>query len=233
MKPGSLDAWRDRPAAQQPDWPDQGAVADVAAELARIPPLVFSGECDRLKERLASVARGEAFILQGGDCAETFAGSTADAINSKLRTLLQMAVILTYAASVPVVKIGRLAGQFAKPRSRDTETRDGRELPAYRGDAINGLEFTPQARTPDPVRLLRACHYSAATLNLCRASPRAAMPTCARCTRGTPTSWRAARPGSVTSCWPVKSTGRCPSCTPAARTRPNSGRSSFTPVTRR
>src|SRR5215469_7726404 len=169
MKSGSLDAWRDRPAAQQPDWPDQAAVADVAAELAQIPPLVFAGECDRLRERLASVARGEAFILQGGDCAETFAGSTADAINSKLRTLLQMAVILTYAASVPVVKIGRLAGQFAKPRSRNTETRDGRELPAYRGDAINGLEFTPRARTPDPVRLLRACHYSAATLNLCRA----------------------------------------------------------------
>src|ERR1700745_543741 len=169
MKPGSLDAWRDRPAGQQPEWPDQAAVADVAAELARIPPLVFSGECDRLRERLGSVARGEAFILQGGDCAETFAGSTADSINSKLRTLLQMAVILTYAASVPVVKIGRLAGQFAKPRSRNTETRDGRELPAYRGDAINGLEFTPQARTPDPFRLLRACHYSAATLNLCRA----------------------------------------------------------------
>jgi len=169
MEPGSLDAWRDRPAAQQPEWPDQAAVADVAAELARIPPLVFSGECDRLRERLASVARGEAFILQGGDCAETFAGSTAASINSKLRTLLQMAVILTYAASVPVVKIGRLAGQFAKPRSRNTETRNGRQLPAYRGDAINGLEFTPQARTPDPARLLRACHYSAATLNLCRA----------------------------------------------------------------
>src|SRR5215471_6221091 len=169
MKPGALDAWRDRPAAQQPDWPDQSAVAAVAAELAQIPPLVFSGECDRLKERLAAVARGEAFVLQGGDCAETFAGSTADAIRGKLRTLLQMAVILTYAASVPVVKIGRLAGQFAKPRSSATETRDGTQLPAYRGDAINGLEFTARARTPDPWRMLRACHYSAATLNLCRA----------------------------------------------------------------
>jgi 3-deoxy-7-phosphoheptulonate synthase len=169
MIPGSLDAWRDRPAAQQPDWPDPAAVTAVTSELARIPPLVFAGECDKLKERLASVARGEAFILQGGDCAETFAGSTADAISAKLRTLLQMAVILTYAGSVPVVKIGRLAGQFAKPRSSGTEIRDGQELPAYRGDAINGLEFTPQARTPDPARLLRACHYSAATLNLCRA----------------------------------------------------------------
>jgi 3-deoxy-7-phosphoheptulonate synthase len=169
MNPGSLDAWRDRPAAQQPDWPDPAAVTAVTSELARIPPLVFAGECDTLTERLASVARGEAFILQGGDCAETFAGSTADAISAKLRTLLQMAVILTYAGRVPVVKIGRMAGQFAKPRSSGTETRGGRELPAYRGDAINGLEFTPQARTPDPARLLRACHYSAATLNLCRA----------------------------------------------------------------
>jgi 3-deoxy-7-phosphoheptulonate synthase len=169
MYPGSLDAWRDRPAAQQPDWPDPAAVTAVTSELARIPPLVFAGECDTLTERLASVARGEAFILQGGDCAETFAGSTADAISAKLRTLLQMAVILTYAGRVPVVKIGRMAGQFAKPRSSGTETRGGQELPAYRGDAINGLEFTPQARTPDPARLLRACHYSAATLNLCRA----------------------------------------------------------------
>ncbi len=164
-----LDAWRDRPAAQQPDWPDPAAVAAVTREIARIPPLVFAGECDSLKERLAAVARGEAFVLQGGDCAETFEGSTADAIRGKLRTLLQMAVVLTYAASVPVVKIGRLAGQFAKPRSSDTESRDGTELPAYRGDAVNGLEFTAAARTPDPQRMLRACHYSAATLNLCRA----------------------------------------------------------------
>jgi len=164
-----LDAWRHRPAAQQPDWPDPAAVAAISREIARIPPLVFAGECDSLKERLAAVARGEAFVLQGGDCAETFEGSTADAIRGKLRTLLQMAVVLTYAASVPVVKIGRLAGQFAKPRSSATERRDGTELPAYRGDAVNGLEFTATARTPDPQRMLRACHYSAATLNLCRA----------------------------------------------------------------
>jgi 3-deoxy-7-phosphoheptulonate synthase len=169
MDAAALDAWRDRPVAQQPGWPDPAAVAAVTREIARIPPLVFAGECDNLKERLAAVARGEAFVLQGGDCAETFAGSTADAIRGKLRTLLQMAVILTYAASVPVVKIGRLAGQFAKPRSSDTETRDGTALPAYRGDAVNGLEFTAEARAPDPQRMLRACHYSAATLNLCRA----------------------------------------------------------------
>ena len=169
MDAAALDAWRDLPVAQQPDWPDPAAVAAVTSEIARIPPLVFAGECDSLKERLAAVARGEAFVLQGGDCAETFAGSTADAIRGKLRTLLQMAVILTYAGSVPVVKIGRLAGQFAKPRSAATEHRDGTELPTYRGDAVNGLEFTAAARTPDPQRMLRACHYSAATLNLCRA----------------------------------------------------------------
>ncbi|HET7244261.1 MAG TPA: 3-deoxy-7-phosphoheptulonate synthase class II [Streptosporangiaceae bacterium] len=169
MDVAALDAWRALPAAQQPGWPDRAAVEAVTREIARIPPLVFAGECDSLKDRLAAVARGEAFVLQGGDCAETFAGSTADAIRGKLRTLLQMAVILTYAASVPVVKIGRLAGQFAKPRSSDTETRDGTALPAYRGDAVNGLEFTAEARAPDPQRMLRACHYSAATLNLCRA----------------------------------------------------------------
>jgi 3-deoxy-7-phosphoheptulonate synthase len=169
MDATAFDAWRDRPTAQQPDWPDPVAVAAVTREIARIPPLVFAGECDSLKERLATVARGEAFILQGGDCAETFNGSTADAIRGKLRTLLQMAVVLTYAASVPVVKIGRLAGQFAKPRSSTAETRNGVELPVYRGDAVNGLEFTAEARTPDPQRMLRACHYSAATLNLCRA----------------------------------------------------------------
>jgi 3-deoxy-7-phosphoheptulonate synthase len=169
MDAAALDAWRDLPVAQQPDWPDPAAVAAVTSEIARIPPLVFAGECDNLKERLAAVARGEAFVLQGGDCAETFAGSTADAIRGKLRTLLQMAVVLTYAGSVPVVKIGRLAGQFAKPRSAATEHRDGTELPTYRGDAVNGLEFTAAARTPNPQRMLRACHYSAATLNLCRA----------------------------------------------------------------
>jgi 3-deoxy-7-phosphoheptulonate synthase len=169
MELGSLDAWRDRPASQQPDWPDPAAVTAVTAELARIPPLVFAGESDTLKRRLATVARGEAFVLQGGDCAETFAGCTADAIMGKLRTLLQMAVVLTYAASVPVVKIGRMAGQFAKPRSSGTEVRDGVELPVYRGDAVNGLEFTARARTADPARMMRACHYSAATLNLCRA----------------------------------------------------------------
>ena len=156
-------------ALQQPDWPDRDRLKQVVGRLESMPPLVFAGECDQLKQRLAAVARGEAFLLQGGDCAETFAGTTADSIRGKLRTLLQMAVVLTYAASVPVVKVGRMAGQFAKPRSAPTEARDGAELPVYRGDAVNGLEFTGAVRTPDPGRLLDAYHCSSVTLNLCRA----------------------------------------------------------------
>ena len=169
VKPGDLDAWRALPAAQQPEWPDPAHVRAVAAELSKQPPLVFAGECDQLRDRLAAVARGDAFVLQGGDCAETLSGSTADAVRTRLETLLQMAVVLTYAASVPVVKIGRMAGQFAKPRSHPTETRAGVELPVYRGEAVNGLDFTPEARRPDPARLLQAYHSAATTLNLCRA----------------------------------------------------------------
>ena len=157
------------PVTQQPGWPDQARVDEVTSELAALPPLVIPAECDALTERLAAVSRGEAFVLQGGDCAETFAGATADAVRGKLQTLLQMAVVLTYGAQVPIVKIGRMAGQFAKPRSRPDEVRDGVTLPAYRGDAVNGFDFTARARTPDPGRLIRAYHYSAATLNLCRA----------------------------------------------------------------
>jgi 3-deoxy-7-phosphoheptulonate synthase len=168
-RPAGLDRWRELIAAQQPEWPDRTELTAVTAELSSLPPLVFAGECDLLTERLAAVTAGEAIVLQGGDCAETFAGSTADSVRAKLQTLLQMAVVLTYGASVPVVKVGRMAGQFAKPRSRPTEVRGAVELPAYRGDAVNGLEFTPRARTPDPGRLLRAYHCSAVTLNLCRA----------------------------------------------------------------
>src|SRR6201982_3110043 len=134
-----------------------------------MPPLVLTAECDQLKERLASVARGEAFLLQGGDGAEPVAGMPAASIRGKSQTLLQMAVVLTYAASVPVVKVGRMAGQFGKPRSAVTEARDGVELPSYRGDAVNGLEFTAAARTPDPRRLLDAYHCSSGTLHVCRA----------------------------------------------------------------
>jgi 3-deoxy-7-phosphoheptulonate synthase len=161
--------WRGLTARQQPNWPDRQRLKAVTSELAALPPLIFADECDQLRERLAAVTRGEAFILQGGDCAETFEGATAGAVRAKLQTLLQMALVLTYGASVPVVKIARMAGQFAKPRSSQTETRDGVELPAYRGDAVNGFDFTPEARAPDPDRLLRAYHSSAVTLNLCRA----------------------------------------------------------------
>ncbi|WP_435824296.1 class II 3-deoxy-7-phosphoheptulonate synthase [Microbispora amethystogenes] len=169
MSASNLDTWRDLSAAQQPDWPDRGELDKVVAELASLPPLVFAGECDQLKDSMAAVARGEAFVLQGGDCAETFAGATAENVRNKLKTLLQMAIVLTYAGRVPVIKIGRLAGQFAKPRSKPTEVRDGVELPAYRGDMVNGFDFTPEARRPDPNRLLRAYHSSAVTLNLARA----------------------------------------------------------------
>nr|WP_239579917.1 3-deoxy-7-phosphoheptulonate synthase class II [Microlunatus panaciterrae] len=154
---------------QQPTYPDTAAVEQVVAKLRRLPPLVFAGECDELRAKMASVAAGEAFLLQGGDCAETFDGVTADNISGKLRVLLSMAVVLTYAAQVPIVKVGRLAGQYTKPRSSDTETRDGVTLPAYRGDAVNGFAFTPQARAHDPQRLLDVYNASAATLNLSRA----------------------------------------------------------------
>lgn len=158
---------------QQPNYPDADAVAAAVAKLRRSPPLVFAGECDELKAKIAAVGRGEAFLLAGGDCAETFAEVTADNVRNKLRVLLQMAVVLTYAASVPVVKIGRLAGQYAKPRSSDLETRttpDGPvTLPAYRGDAVNGFDFTPESRIPDPQRLVDVYNASAATLNLVRA----------------------------------------------------------------
>jgi 3-deoxy-7-phosphoheptulonate synthase len=164
-----LDAWRSLPARQQPPWPDPAELAAVGAELAALPPLVFAGEADVLSSRLAAAGRGEAFVLQGGDCAETFAEATADTIRNKIKTILQMAVVLTYGASLPVVKMGRMAGQYAKPRSAEWETRDGVTLPAYRGDAINGHEFTPEARRPDPRRLVEAYHRSAATLNLVRA----------------------------------------------------------------
>jgi len=155
--------------AQQPDYEDRSLVDKVLSQLRALPPLVFAGECDALKAKLADAAEGRAFVLQGGDCAETFDSVTAASIRGRLRVLLSMAVVLTYAAQVPVVKIGRMAGQFAKPRSSDTETRGDVTLPAYRGDAVNSYEFTAEARRHDPVRLLRVYNASAATLNLVRA----------------------------------------------------------------
>jgi 3-deoxy-7-phosphoheptulonate synthase len=159
----------ERTAGQQPTWPDQGALAVAVAELAQYPPLVFAGECDVMRERMAATARGEAFVLMGGDCAETFAGATANNIRDRIKTVLQMAAVLTYGASVPVVKVGRMAGQYAKPRSADTETRAGQTMPAYRGDMVNDFAFDPVARIPDPQRLVTAYHRASATLNLVRA----------------------------------------------------------------
>lgn len=164
-----LDSYRTLEAKQQPQWSDPAAVQAASAELAEQPPLVFAGEVDRLRERLAAAARGEAFLLQGGDCAETFAAATADKIRDRVKTLLQMAVVLTYGASMPVIKVGRMAGQFAKPRSNNTETRDGLTLPAYRGDLVNGYDFTAESRHADPGRMVQGYHVAASTLNLIRA----------------------------------------------------------------
>ena len=165
----SPESWRSKPIVQVPDYPDMAALAEVEGELKRFPPLVFAGEARRLKRDLARVAHGEAFLLQGGDCAESFAEHHPDQIRDLFRVFLQMSVVLTYGAAQPVVKVGRIAGQFAKPRSAPTETIDGVELPSYRGDIINGPEFTSEARIPDPVRMMKAYRQSAATLNLLRA----------------------------------------------------------------
>ncbi|MBJ7578057.1 3-deoxy-7-phosphoheptulonate synthase class II [Devosia sp. MC532] len=162
-------SWRQKPVKQVPAYPDMAALADAERQLASFPPLVFAGEARELKSRLGAVARGEAFLLQGGDCAESFAEHGADHIRDFFRVFLQMAVVLTHGGSKPVVKIGRVAGQFAKPRSADTEVIDGVELPSYRGDIINDIAFTEGSRVPDPARMLMAYRQSAATLNLLRA----------------------------------------------------------------
>ena len=162
-------SWRQRPRIQMPDYPDSDALAQVEARLSSSPPLVFAGEARALKRKLGAAARGDAFLLQGGDCAESFAEFNADSIRDTFKVLLQMAIVLTYGAKVPVVKVGRMAGQFAKPRSAPMEIVDGVELPSYRGDIINGFEFTPDARIPDPARMLQAYTQAAASLNLLRA----------------------------------------------------------------
>jgi 3-deoxy-7-phosphoheptulonate synthase len=169
MSTWTPQSWRDKPISQVPAYPDAQRVAEVEAELGRFPPLVFAGEARELKAQLAAVAAGDAFLLQGGDCAESFAEHGADHIRDFFRVFLQMAIVLTHGASKPVLKVGRIAGQFAKPRSSDTETIDGVTLPSYRGDIINDIAFTDGARLPDPERLLLAYRQSAATLNLLRA----------------------------------------------------------------
>ena len=163
------DSWRTKPIRQVPSYPDEEALREVEARLASFPPLVFAGEARKLRRKLARVAEGKGFLLQGGDCAESFAEHSADNIRDFFRVFLQMAVVLTYASGQPVVKLGRIAGQFAKPRSDDFETRDGVTLPSYRGDIINSIEFDEEARIPDPHRQLQAYRQSAATLNLLRA----------------------------------------------------------------
>ena len=162
-------SWRARPAGQQPDWPDEAELDRVLKTLSTLPPLVFAGEARALTTQLARVAAGEAFLLQAGDCAESFDAFAADPIRDKLKVILQMAVVLTYSAGVPVIKVGRIAGQFAKPRSSPTETIGGVELPSFRGHMVNDPGFTAASRVPDPERLLAAYHQSAATLNLLRA----------------------------------------------------------------
>jgi len=161
--------WRNKPRIQMPEYTDAAGLAAAEAQLSQYPPLVFAGEARALKARLGEVARGEAFLLQGGDCAESFAEFSADSIRDTFRVMLQMAVVLTFGAKVPVVKVGRMAGQFAKPRSANTETIDGVELPSYRGDIINDIAFTADARIPDPNRMLQAYTQAAASLNLLRA----------------------------------------------------------------
>ena len=169
MTKWSPNSWRAKPIQQVPAYPDSDALRAVEAQLSSFPPLVFAGEARKLKKQLASVAAGDAFLLQGGDCAESFAEHGADNIRDFFRVFLQMSVVLTFAGSQPVVKVGRVAGQFAKPRSSPTEVVDGVELPIYRGDIVNGTEATPEARIPDPRRQLEAYRQSAATLNLLRA----------------------------------------------------------------
>ncbi|MBI1377605.1 MAG: 3-deoxy-7-phosphoheptulonate synthase class II [Frankiales bacterium] len=162
-------SWPDLPAAQQPVWPDEPALERAVASLRTLPPLVFAGECDNLTDRLAAAARGQAFVLMGGDCAETFDSATAESIRAKLKTVLQMAIVLTYGASLPVVKVGRMAGQYFKPRTNPFETRDGARMTSYFGDGVNALPFEEAGRVPDPQRLVRAYNTASATLNLVRA----------------------------------------------------------------
>jgi 3-deoxy-7-phosphoheptulonate synthase len=169
MTEWTRSSWRNKPRIQMPDYPDQDALAAVEAQLSRYPVLVFAGEARRLKQHLASAGRGEAFLLQGGDCAESFEQFSSDMIRDTFKVMLQMAIVLTHGAKVPVIKLGRMAGQFAKPRSAPTEIVDGVELPSYRGDIINELEFSAAARIPDPAKMLRAYTQAAATLNLIRA----------------------------------------------------------------
>ena len=179
-----LNSWRDKPIAQVPSYDDEAKLNAVEDQLRSYPPLVFAGEARDLKAELAQVAQGKAFLLQGGDCAESFAEFHADNIRDTFKVFMQMALVLTFGAAVPVVKIGRLAGQFAKPRSAPSETIDGVELPAYRGDIINGIDFNAAARNPNPERMIRAYNQAASTLNLLRLFLRVGLPVSTMCMDG-------------------------------------------------
>ncbi len=202
MTPWSPTSWRAHPIRQAPSYPDATSLAAVEQRLAGYPPLVFAGEARRLKAALAQAAEGRAFVLQGGDCAESFASFDANVIRDTFRVLLQMAVVLTFGASVPVVKLGRIAGQYAKPRSAPAETLDGQTRPIYRGDIINGAGFTAAERTPDPARMESAYFQSAGTLNLLRAFAGGGYADLHRCTAGTCPSPPARRWRSATASWP-------------------------------
>ena len=222
-----LDTWRTLPVAQQPSWPDEVVVREVALALAGQPPLVVASEVDQLRDRLAAVARGQAFLLQGGDCAETFATSSQADIAGKVRVLLQMAVVLTYGASMPVVKVGRIAGQYAKPRSVDID-RNGR--PSYRGDMVNELAGD---RTADPQRMLRAYHTAASTLNLMRAYAAGGSASLDQVHAWNAAFARAQTPVLGTTSWRVKSTAPYGSCALAACATRRSTASCCMPPTRR
>ena len=220
-----LDTWRTLPAAQQPPWPDEVVLREVALTLAGQPPLVVASEVDQLRERLAAVARGEAFLLQGGDCAETFATSSQADIAGKVRVLLQMAVVLTYGASMPVVKLGRIAGQYAKPRSSDI---DATGRPSYRGDMVNELDRRPHARpAAHPAGLLHGRLHAEPAAGLRRRRAGLARPGARLEHRVRP---HAPTPARATSSWPARSTARCGSCAPAACTTRRSRASSCTPA---
>ena len=167
-KTWSPDSWREKTVSQMPDYPDPEALREVIGQLSKLPPLVTSWEVERLKDYVAQASRGQAFVLQGGDCAENFEECESNNIANKLKILLQMSLVLLFGGKKKVIRVGRFAGQYAKPRSSDMETRDGESLPSYRGDMVNNLRFTPEDRIPDPQRLLRAYERSAMTMNFIR-----------------------------------------------------------------
>ena len=200
----SAGAWRDRPIQQYPTYPDEAALERIESQLASFPPLVFAGEARRLRDLLSEVAAGRAFLLQGGDCAESFAEFHPDNIRDSFRVLLQMAVVLTYAGGCPVVKVGRMAGQFAKPRSDSVEVRDGVELPSYRGDIVNGIDFTAESRQPDPERLLTAYSQAQRRSTCCARSRKAATPTSIASTGGILVSSTTVRSVIAIANWLIK-----------------------------